>query len=103
MATRYELLPGGVQGLKEGFVGRRREQQRLVPGLRDGDITFLLLHGIGGQGKSTLATRLVGRLAGAGFDVRAVLSKRLPEEKPESCAIRAATRRHGTSLARSWP
>ena len=47
--TRYELLPGGVKGLREGFVGRRREQQRLVPGLRAGDITFLLLHGLGGQ------------------------------------------------------
>jgi hypothetical protein len=89
-ATRYELLPGGVKGLREGFVGRRREQQRLVPALRDGDITFLLLHGVGGQGKSTLATRLVGRLRGAGFDVRAVLTRRQEGETAASCAARAA-------------
>jgi hypothetical protein len=88
--TRYELLPGGVKGLREGFVGRRREQQRLVPGLRAGDITLLLLHGVGGQGKSTLATRLVDRLRGAGFDVRAVLSRRQPGEAAASCATRAA-------------
>ena len=88
--TRYELLPGGVKGLREGFVGRRREQQRLLPALRAGDTTFLLLHGVGGQGKSTLATRLVDRLRGAGFDVRAVLSRRQPDEAADSCATRAA-------------
>jgi hypothetical protein len=76
--TRYELLPGGVKGLREGFVGRRREQQQLVPALRTGKTTFLLLHGVGGQGKSTLATRLVDRLRYGGFDVRAVLTRRQP-------------------------
>jgi tetratricopeptide (TPR) repeat protein len=90
METRYELLPGGVKGLREGFVGRRREQQRLLPGLRTGTITVLLLHGVGGQGKSTLATRLVDRLRGSGFDVRAVLSKRGEEETAATCATRAA-------------
>ena len=91
METRYELLPGGVKGLREGFVGRRREQQRLLPALRAGDVTFLLLHGVGGQGKSTLATRLVDRLRGAGFDVRAVVSKGQPGEAA-ACAA-------GTSAA----
>src|SRR5205807_1999660 len=72
------------------FVGRRREQQRLVPALRDGTITFLLLHGQGGQGKSTLATRIVDRLRGSGFAVRAVLSKRQPGETAALCAAGAA-------------
>jgi tetratricopeptide (TPR) repeat protein len=90
LETRYELLPGGVKGLKEGFVGRRREQQRLLPALRSGATTFLLLHGLGGQGKSTLATRLVDRLRGPGFDVRAVVSKRQKGESAVACATAAA-------------
>ncbi|HEY1379180.1 MAG TPA: CHAT domain-containing protein, partial [Gemmataceae bacterium] len=65
--TEYELLKGGVVGLREGFVGRRREQQRLVPALRTGETLFVLLHGMGGQGKSTLATRIAGRLKPQGF------------------------------------
>jgi tetratricopeptide (TPR) repeat protein len=88
--THYNLLPAGIQGLCQGFVGRRREQQRLLPALRTGEILFLLLHGVGGQGKSTLATRLVDRLRGAGFDVRAVFSKRQEGETAASCATRAA-------------
>jgi tetratricopeptide (TPR) repeat protein len=88
--TRYERLPGGIVGLTEGFVGRRREQQQLVPGLRTGDIKFLVLHGMGGQGKSTLATRVVDRLRRSGFDVRAVVSKRKETETALTCATDAA-------------
>jgi tetratricopeptide (TPR) repeat protein len=90
IATRYELLSGDMAGLREGFVGRRREQQRLMPALRDGDITFLLLHGVGGQGKSTLATRLVGRLRSSGFDVRVVKTARQSDETAGNCAVRAS-------------
>ena len=89
VATRYERLSGGMAGLREGFVGRRREQQQLLPALRAGDITFVLLHGVGGQGKSTLATRLVDRLRSSGFDVRVVQTVREPDEAAAGCAARA--------------
>ena len=69
--TEYVLLPNYVEGLKEGFIGRRRDQQALIPGLRDGEFTVAVLQGLGGQGKSTLATRIVNRLGG-GFRVLAV-------------------------------
>ncbi|HMH48714.1 MAG TPA: tetratricopeptide repeat protein [Candidatus Acidoferrum sp.] len=68
----HELLGDGIKGLREGFVGRRRDVQRLVPPLRDGDVTFAVITGIGGAGKSTLATRAANRLAAAGFEVRPV-------------------------------
>jgi tetratricopeptide (TPR) repeat protein/Mrp family chromosome partitioning ATPase len=68
----HELLGDGIKGLREGFVGRRRDVQRLVPPLRDGDVTFAVVTGIGGAGKSTLATRAANRLAAVGFDVRPV-------------------------------
>ena len=67
--TEYVLLGDGIKGLREGFVGRRRERQRLVPALRDGDTTFAVITGIGGAGKSTLATRAANRLESAGFRV----------------------------------
>jgi hypothetical protein len=90
VATRYELISGDMAGLSEGFVGRRREQQLLLPALRTGDITVLVLHGVGGQGKSTLATRLVGRLRGSGFDVRVVKTVRPKDEAAANCAVRAS-------------
>ncbi len=67
--TEHVLLGDGIKGLREGFVGRRRERQRLIPALRDGDTTFAVLTGIGGAGKSTLATRAANRLQSAGFEV----------------------------------
>jgi hypothetical protein len=70
--TEYELLGDGIKGLREGYVGRRREGQRLVPALRDGDISVVVITGLGGAGKSTLATRAANRLRGAGFHVRPV-------------------------------
>jgi tetratricopeptide (TPR) repeat protein len=67
--TDYVLLGDGIKGLREGFIGRRRELQRLVPALREGETTFAVLTGIGGAGKSTLATRAANRLQSAGFRV----------------------------------
>lgn len=61
------LLGDGIKGLTEGFIGRRMVQQELIPALRDGGITFAVLHGMGGMGKSTLATRAANRLTEAGF------------------------------------
>ncbi|HYH63237.1 MAG TPA: tetratricopeptide repeat protein [Urbifossiella sp.] len=88
--TVYELLPGGVEGLREGFIGRRREQQNLVPALREGERTVAVLHGIGGQGKSALATRIVNRLRAGFGQVVAVKPVRRPGETPEACAKRTA-------------
>jgi hypothetical protein len=51
---------------REGFVGRRRELQRCLAALRPSDPgtgpPVLVLHGMGGLGKSTLAARLLDRL-----------------------------------------
>ena len=65
--TRHMTLGDRITGLSEGFVGRRRELRTLLPALREGSTTFLVLTGIGGAGKSTLATRLVNRLEQDGF------------------------------------
>uniref|UniRef100_UPI001C6EF935 CHAT domain-containing protein n=1 Tax=Paludisphaera rhizosphaerae TaxID=2711216 RepID=UPI001C6EF935 len=80
--TTYMVIGNGIKGLREGFVGRRREQQRLVPAIRDGEITFAVLTGLGDAGKSTLATRAANRLKSAGFEIvpiRAVKHKDGPE------------------------
>ncbi len=60
-------LPGMTEGYAEHFVGRRRELQELLPALRAGTYQVVLLTGIGGAGKSTLATRLARRLEADGF------------------------------------
>ncbi|VVB67000.1 Tetratricopeptide repeat protein [uncultured archaeon] len=58
-----DALPGMKEGHAEHFVGRRREQQRLLPALRSGDLQIVIITGLGGSGKSTLATRLANKLA----------------------------------------
>src|ERR1043166_3931332 len=60
-------LPGMKEGYAEHFVGRRREIQRLLPALREGALQVVLLTGMGGAGKSMLATRIARRLEAAGF------------------------------------
>ena len=60
------------QGRAEGFVGRRRELQRLLPRLRSGALQLAVLTGIGGAGKSTLATRLARKLETDGFQIVAI-------------------------------
>ncbi|HUS76040.1 MAG TPA: tetratricopeptide repeat protein, partial [Methanothrix sp.] len=59
--------PGMKEGYTEHFVGRRREQQRLLPALKSGDIDVLIITGLGGSGKSALATRLARKLETSGF------------------------------------
>lgn len=66
-AVRQESLAGINQGHTEHFVGRRREQQRLLPALRQGSRRVVMLTGIGGAGKSTLATRLARKLEADGY------------------------------------
>jgi tetratricopeptide (TPR) repeat protein len=60
-------LPGFVAGYTPHFIGRRRELQRLLPGLRAGELQAVVLTGLGGAGKSTLATRLVLKLKADGW------------------------------------
>ncbi len=50
------------------FVGRRREQRLALRALRDRDGAGVLIHGMGGVGKSTLAAQLMHRLA-ADFEI----------------------------------
>ena len=46
----------------ESFVGRRRELQRCVAALRGDTCAGVLIHGLGRQGKSSLAARIANRL-----------------------------------------
>jgi hypothetical protein len=67
-------LPGMQEGHAEHFLGRRREQQQLLPALRAGDLQAVVLTGLGGVGKSTLATRLARKLGADGWRPLAVPS-----------------------------
>ena len=60
-------LPGMTEGYTPHFIGRRRELQRLLPGLRAGELQAVVLTGLGGAGKSTLATRLARKLEADGW------------------------------------
>jgi tetratricopeptide (TPR) repeat protein len=71
----YRLLPDNIRGLREGFVGRRRQLQRTRPALRTGEKNIVLFTGIGGAGKSTLATRLANRLERDGWHLVALRAK----------------------------
>jgi hypothetical protein len=62
-----QALPGMTEGYAEQFVGRRRELQRLLPALREGTLQTVLITGLAGAGKSTLATRLARKLEADGF------------------------------------
>jgi CHAT domain/AAA ATPase domain len=67
-------LPGMVGGYTPHFIGRRRELQRLLPGLRSGELQAVALTGLGGSGKSTLATRLARKLEADGWTPLALSS-----------------------------
>jgi tetratricopeptide (TPR) repeat protein len=61
------VLDKGVVVRRVGeFVGRRREERLALKHLRDEDGVGVLLHGIGGVGKSTLAAQVLHRLADDG-------------------------------------
>jgi tetratricopeptide (TPR) repeat protein len=62
-------LPGMTEGFAEHFVGRRREQQEILPALRNGTIQVLILTGIGGSGKSSLATKIALKLKAEGYNL----------------------------------
>jgi len=66
-SVAQDPLPGMTEGHADYFIGRRREQQKLLPALRSGTLNTVLLTGLGGVGKSTLATRLARALQKDGF------------------------------------
>ena len=69
-------LPGMTEGFAEHFVGRRREQQKILPSLRNGTIQVLILTGIGGSGKSSLATKIALKLKAEGYNLIPIPSSR---------------------------
>jgi tetratricopeptide (TPR) repeat protein len=79
--TQRTTLGDGIEGLTTGFVGRRRKIQELLPPLREGEITAAVLTGLGGAGKSTLATRVANHLEGHEFKV-VPIGARKPEDEP---------------------
>jgi len=76
-------LEGISEGYTDHFVGRRRELQRLLPALKEGTLHTLIVTGLGGAGKSTLATRLARKLEAFGFTLIPVSSTK---EVPLSAA-----------------
>jgi tetratricopeptide (TPR) repeat protein len=64
-SKEQQPLPGMTQGYAQYLVGRRRELQAVLPGLRDGTLRGVVITGMGGSGKSSLATR-VARLLESG-------------------------------------
>jgi tetratricopeptide (TPR) repeat protein len=55
-------LPGMLQGHARNLVGRRRDMQAILPKLQQGELRGVVLTGMGGSGKSSLATRLARKL-----------------------------------------
>jgi tetratricopeptide (TPR) repeat protein len=55
-------LPGMLQGYAKSLIGRRRELQAILPKLRKGELRGVVLTGMSGSGKSSLATRLARKL-----------------------------------------
>ena len=67
-SLRLDPLPGmSEEGYTPHFIGRRRELQQLLPDLRTGSAQLTILTGLGGAGKSTLATRLARKLEADGW------------------------------------
>jgi TIR domain/CHAT domain/AAA ATPase domain len=64
MSIPEPTLERGVVVRRVGeFVGRRREQRLTLRSIRTGNSSGVLVHGIGGVGKSTLAAQVMHRLA----------------------------------------
>ena len=60
-----DLRRGRVQVASAAeFVGRRREAQRILRAFRDRERAGVLIHGLGHQGKSSLAARITNRMPG---------------------------------------
>ena len=87
--------PGVVVRRIGDMVGRRREQRVILQALRDADGAGVLIHGIGGVGKSTLAAQILHRLVDDGF----LLISLRGETDPDRILSAIATRLFSISLA----
>ncbi|HWQ19169.1 MAG TPA: tetratricopeptide repeat protein [Methanotrichaceae archaeon] len=67
MRSEQRHLRGNSDGYAEDFVNRRREQQRLLPALRDGTVRAVILTGPEGTGKSAMAAHLAKEMKDSGF------------------------------------
>ena len=74
------------------FVGRRREQRMLRRALRGQEHAGVLLHGIGGVGKSTLAAQLLHRLVEEGWWLVSVVGEITPDDLLEAVGKRLLAR-----------
>ncbi|MEJ7640082.1 MAG: AAA family ATPase [Singulisphaera sp.] len=86
----YVLLGDGIKGLREGS-SAAGTKPTAGPGPARGETTFAVLTGIGGAGKSTLATCAANRLQSAGFrvvPVRAEKDERGPAESGRALLTR---------------
>ena len=93
-----------VRGVGE-LVGRRREQRLMLRDLRDPTRSGVLIHGIGGVGKTTLAARLLHRLADQdGFVPVSVSGETDPDRVFEAIATRLQSLAFSEGLAEthSW-
>ena len=70
-----------VSVMDRGFVGRRRELRRIRSGFLGGKQRACIIHGMGGMGKSVLATRAATKLQKSFRGIKAV--RMLPTTRPE--------------------
>ncbi len=89
-------LPGLTEGWTDCFVDRRRDLQQLVFALREGGTQTLIITGIGGCGKSTLATHIALLLASAGYSVLAIYSS--PQNRISSVRLLEAAVGHLSAM-----
>jgi tetratricopeptide (TPR) repeat protein len=96
-------LPGMTAGYARQFTGRRRELQAILPDLRDDERKGVVITGMGGTGKSSLATRLARKLeADSGLELVVVPCRPNMPTRPEqlSNALRVAFA--GSAKASAW-
>jgi tetratricopeptide (TPR) repeat protein len=70
-----------VSVMDRGFVGRRRELRRIRNGFLGGRQRACIIHGLGGMGKSVLATRAAAKIQKSFRGVKAV--RMTPASRPE--------------------
>ncbi|WP_225438337.1 CHAT domain-containing protein, partial [Candidatus Frankia nodulisporulans] len=94
------LLAGGIVARRVGeFVGRRAELRALLRSLR-GERTGVVIHGLGGVGKSTLAAQLVTT---AGDDGPGLLVSLTGLVAVDQILLTVADRLHSWCLAHEFP
>jgi tetratricopeptide (TPR) repeat protein len=85
------------------FVGRRREERRILQALRDPDGAGVLLHGIGGVGKSSLAAEVLKALSEDGWVTASVFSRIGPDDLLAEIGQRLLLRFQGEGISEADP